>query len=146
MKMSSKKLIVLLMMSVIVSTFIACSNNIDEKTESESNMKNDRVSIFDESFYKDLKAVSLVGTDIIIEKEEIIDEIKQLILNVPHSKSDEDIFDYYGTTVLVLMYNDGSSKTISMTGKLILDLGETYTLENNICSEIRAFFNSELQR
>ena len=62
------------------------------------------------------------------------------ILSAKISKSNKNIFDYYGTTMLVFYYNDGSSKTVSMTSELILDLGITYDIENDICTLIKKKF------
>lgn len=128
---------IILCVGVIVCVIISCKNK--EMEEVSDIMEN--TMVFNEGFYENLKAISLVGTGIIIEDKEIIENIKQLILGVSYSESTENILNYYGTTILVMIYNDGSSKTVSMTSEYILDRGNTYELETDICSQIRAYFN-----
>lgn len=142
MRRNQRKLAAILIIGAVLSTFNACGKTSNERLESESTM-NDVISIFDESFFDNAKAISLVEKDLTIEDEKIINEIKQLIINVPHTESDKNIYDYYGPTILTLTYSDGSSKTISLTSDLILDGGNTFALNEDICSEIIDLFYTE---
>ena len=131
---------IFVMICILIAVFgilTACSEN---KTNQKQKNKIENISVFDEAFYNGVKSVALVGTDMIIEDAKVIDEIKKNLLSVKTSKSNEDISDYYGTTILVFTYDDGASKTVSMTSELILDLGVTYNLETDICSLIRKKF------
>lgn len=120
---------------ITVGILVACTKN--SKTSEDVKEKK---SVFDKTFYDGAKSVELVGSDMVIEDTEVIEEIKNYILSAKISRSNKNIFDYYGTTMLVFNFDDGSSKTVSMTSELILDLGVTYDTENDICTEIKKIF------
>lgn len=130
-----RKHIMVCILILTMGMLVACEEKNKMKEDVEKN-----ISIFEEAFYEGVKSVTIVGTDKCIDDKELIDEIKKDILSVGKSESNKDIFDYYGTTVLVFTYDDGSSKKISMTSELILDLGQTYSLDKDICSLIRKKF------
>ena len=141
MKKSGKKLIVVMLMTAIAILAVACEKSKDTSEGDIENMTNVTVSMFDESYYDDVKAISLFGQEKIIEETKTIAEIKNLILNVTYSETDKNISDYYGTTILTMVRNDGSSWTVSLTSDLISDGEKTYLLEDDICSKIRDYFN-----
>lgn len=120
---------------IAVGTLVACTKN----SKMCEHIK-DKNSVFDKNFYDGVKSVALAGNNKVIDDTRIIEEIKNYILSAKISKSNKNIFDYYGTTMLVFYYNDGSSKTVSMTSELILDLGITYDIENDICTLIKKNF------
>lgn len=91
--------------------------------------------------YDRVKSISLFGRAEAIDDVKIIDEIKNLILNVSYSETDKNILDYYGTTMLTMVCEDGSLRAVSLTSELILDDGKTYALGEDICSKIREYFN-----
>lgn len=131
----------LLYLCLIISTLtmlVACKGNENIKTM--VGVDNMNASVFEEEFYEDIKAISIMGTEKVIEDKEIIDKIINLIINVEHTVSEKDIMDYYGTTVLVMLCEDGTSRTVSMTSEMILDNGQTYSVKKDICSEIREYF------
>ena len=134
--MKKKHIYILIYILILtMGMFVGCEEKNKMKEDVEKN-----ISIFEEAFYEGVKSVTIVGTDKCIDDKELINEIKNEILSVGKSKSNKEIFDYYGTTILVFSYDDGSSKKISMTSELILDLGETYSLDKDICSLIRKKF------
>ncbi len=141
MKKYSKKLIVALLMTTIAISVVACEKSKNTNKGDSENMTNVTGSVFDESYYEDVKAISLFGQGKVIEDAETIAEIKNLILNVTYSETDKNISDYYGTTILTMVRNGGSSWTVSLTSDLISDGEKTYLLEEDICSKIRDYFN-----
>ena len=141
MKKYSKKLIVALLMTTIAISVVACEKSKNTNEGDSENMTNVTGSVFDESYYEDVKAISLFGQGKVIEDAETIAEIKNLILNVTYSETDKNISDYYGTTILTMVRNGGSSWTVSLTSDLISDGEKTYLLEEDICSKIRDYFN-----
>ena len=141
MKKYSKKLIVALLMTTIAISVVACEKSKNANEGDSENMTNVTGSVFDESYYEDVKAISLFGQGKVIEDAETIAEIKNLILNVTYSETDKNISDYYGTTILTMVRNGGSSWTVSLTSDLISDGEKTYLLEEDICSKIRDYFN-----
>lgn len=135
MKKNIKRCMLVCISLITVGILVACTKN--SKTSEDVKEKK---SVFDKTFYDGAKSVELVGSDMVIEDTEVIEEIKNYILSAKISRSNKNIFDYYGTTMLVFNFDDGSSKTVSMTSELILDLGVTYDTENDICTEIKKIF------
>ena len=135
MKINIKRCMLVCISLITAGILVACTKN--SKT---SEAVKEKKSVFDKTFYDGAKSVELVGSDMVIEDTEVIEEIKNYILSAKISRSNKNIFDYYGTTMLVFNFDDGSSKTVSMTSELILDLGVTYDTENDICTEIKKNF------
>ena len=135
MKINIKRCMLVCIFLITAGILVACTKN--SKT---SEAVKEKKSVFDKTFYDGAKSVELVGSDMVIEDTEVIEEIKNYILSAKISRSNKNIFDYYGTTMLVFNFDDGSSKTVSMTSELILDLGVTYDTENDICTEIKKNF------
>ena len=135
MKINIKRCMLVCIFLITAGILVACTKN--SKT---SEAVKEKKSVFDKTFYDGAKSVELVGSDMVIEDTEVIEEIKNYILSAKISRSNKNIFDYYGTTMLVFNFDDGSSKTVSMTSELILDLGATYDTENDICTEIKKIF------
>ena len=135
MKINIKRCMLVCIFLITAGILVACTKN--SKT---SEAVKEKKSVFDKTFYDGAKSVELVGSDMVIEDTEVIEEIKNYILSAKISRSNKNIFDYYGTTMLVFNFDDGSSKTVSMTSELILDLGVTYDTENDICTEIKKIF------
>ena len=135
MKINIKRCMLVCIFLITAGILVACTKN--SKT---SEAVKEKKSVFDKTFYDGAKSVELVGSDMVIEDTEVIEEIKNYILSAKISRTNKNIFDYYGTTMLVFNFDDGSSKTVSMTSELILDLGVTYDTENDICTEIKKNF------
>ena len=138
---NSNRLMVIVIITTIMLLMVACTENAHKNEDSTENTTSVVSSVFDENNYDGVKAISLFGKAEVIEDTNTIEEVKKLILNVDYSETDESILDYYGTTLLIMVCNDGSSRTVSMTSELILDGGKTYKVEEDICSKIREYFN-----
>lgn len=135
MKINIKRCMLVCISLITAGILVACTKN--SKT---SEAVKEKKSVFDETFYDGVKSVELVGNNMVIDNIEVIEEIKNYILSAKKSRSNKNIFDYYGTTMLVFNYDDGSSKTVSLTSELIFDLGVTYDVENDICTAIKNLY------
>ena len=132
-----KKIVVICTLVIMLVGMVGCSRK-DQSKDGETAVEK---SIMTTDFYQGVCSIELAGSNIIIEDKAIIEEIKNDILSLEITKSDKNISDYYGNTVLTFNYDDGSSKTVTMTSKFIYDLGETYYTNKDICTPIRQKFD-----
>ena len=135
-----KKIIGINVLLLVLIGLIACSKKNEEVKTTEVTEKETSNSYFTEEYFEGVKSISSFTSDEVITDKKIISEISKEFINISLKETDKKILDYAGTSILKLVYENGTEKNISYTSELILINDKTYGLEKDIATKIASYF------